>query len=189
MRRRHYGRRFFRFPRGISLRCLSSARDFKETISVQEKEIDMSPKHWTLLFAALIVSSCVSFAQEQPQDQNKAVIQHVPISATSPASGKQMFTAYCAVCHGTEGNGNGPAASALKTAPSDLTQLTKENGGKFPAMKVSSVIRGTADLPAHGSKDMPVWGELFWSMSHGQESQVQQRVSNLTHYIESIQAK
>jgi hypothetical protein len=56
-------------------------------------------------------------------------------------------------------------------------------------MKVSSVIRGTADLPAHGSKDMPVWGELFWSMSHGQESQVQQRVSNLTHYIKSIQAK
>jgi mono/diheme cytochrome c family protein len=126
---------------------------------------------------------------QETQDQSKTVIQHVPIASTSPSSGKEMFKSYCAVCHGTDGKGGGPAASALKSAPADLTQLTKQNGGKFPTMKVTSTIRGTADLPAHGNQDMPVWGELFWSMSHGQEGQVQQRVSNLTHYLEGIQAK
>jgi hypothetical protein len=55
-------------------------------------------------------------------------------------------------------------------------------------MKVSSAIRGEGGLPAHGSKDMPVWGSLFWSMSSGHEGEVQQRVANLTHYIESLQA-
>jgi mono/diheme cytochrome c family protein len=128
-------------------------------------------------------------AQEKTPDQSKTVIQHVPITSTSPVSGKEMYTAYCAVCHGTDGKGGGPAASALKMPPTDLTQLSKNNGDKYPALKVTSTIRGTADLPAHGSKDMPVWGELFWSMSRGHEGQVQQRVANLTHYIETLQAK
>jgi len=100
-----------------------------------------------------------------------------------------MFTSYCAVCHGTDGKGGGPAASALKTAPADLTKLSANNGGKYPALKVSSAIRGSNDLPAHGSKDMPVWGQVFWSMSNGHEGEVQQRVSNLTQYIETLQAK
>jgi len=117
------------------------------------------------------------------QDQTKT-IEHVAAKPTSSASGKEMFTSYCAVCHGTDGKGGGPAASALKTAPADLTKLSANNGGKYPALKVSSAIRGSNDLPAHGSKDMPVW-----SMSNGHEGEVQQRVSNLTQYIETLQAK
>jgi mono/diheme cytochrome c family protein len=100
-----------------------------------------------------------------------------------------MYTAYCAVCHGADGKGGGPAASALKVPPTDLTLLAKNNGGKYPAIKVSSTIHGEGGLPAHGSKDMPVWGSLFWSLSRGHEAEVQQRVSNLTKYIESLQAK
>jgi mono/diheme cytochrome c family protein len=127
-------------------------------------------------------------AQDQTQDPPKT-IQHATVKTTSPASGKGMFTSYCAVCHGTDGKGGGPAASALKTIPADLTLLSKNNGGKYPALKVSSAIRGTNDLPAHGSKDMPVWGPLFWDLSNGHEGEVQQRVSNLTRYIETQQAK
>lgn len=41
-------------------------------------------------------------------------IRHVPVKATSPASGPEMYTAYCAVCHGIDGTGKGPAAEALK---------------------------------------------------------------------------
>ena len=149
----------------------------------------MSLKKLILIFTVLVVSTCMVAAQEKTPDQSKTVIQHVPITPTSPVSGKEMYTAYCAVCHGTDGKGGGPAASALKMPPTDLTQLSKNNGDKYPALKVTSTIRGTADLPAHGSKDMPVWGELFWSMSRGHEGQVQQRVANLTHYIETLQAK
>ena len=67
--------------------------------------------------------------------------------------------------------------------------LSKNNGGKYPSLKVSATIRGESALPAHGSKDMPVWGALFWSMSGGHEGEVQQRTANLSRYIESLQAK
>ncbi|MGZ6316230.1 MAG: c-type cytochrome [Anaerolineales bacterium] len=126
-----------------------------------------------------------SGAQEEP----KKTIQHIPMKSTSPASGKEMYTNYCAVCHGTEGKGNGPAADALKIPPADLTLLSKNNGGKFPALKVGSSIRGDSDVAAHGSKEMPVWGRLFRSMSAGQQAQVDQRVANLISYVKSLQSQ
>jgi mono/diheme cytochrome c family protein len=137
------------------------------------------------LCAALMLFSLVVSAQEQTQK----TIKHVPLSATSPSSGQDMYKAYCAVCHGTDGKGNGPAASALKTPPTDLTQLTKNNGGKFPDMKVASTVRGEGNIAAHGTPEMPIWGQLFWNMSHGHEGEVQQRVANLTKYVQSLQAK
>ena len=149
----------------------------------------MSMKKVILMFTALIACTCMIAAQEQTAGQSGKVIKHVPVRATSPVSGKDMYVAYCAVCHGTDGKGGGPAASALKVPATDLTTLGKNNGGKYPSLKVESSIRGESALPAHGSKDMPVWGALFWSMSSGHESEVQQRVTNLTKYIESLQVK
>jgi len=126
-----------------------------------------------------------SGAQEQPEK----TIQHVPMKRTSPASGKEMFTNYCAVCHGAEGKGNGPAADALKTPPADLTQLSKNNGGKYPALKVASAVRGDAAVTAHGNKEMPVWGRLFESVSEGHQTEVDQRVANLVSYIKTLQSQ
>ena len=126
-----------------------------------------------------------SGAQEEP----KKTIQHVPMKPTSPVSGKGMFTNYCAACHGAEGKGNGPAAESLKTPPSDLTALSKNNGGKYPALKVNSAIRGEAAVGAHGSKEMPVWGALFRTISGGHQSEVDQRVANLVSYIKSLQSQ
>jgi mono/diheme cytochrome c family protein len=124
-------------------------------------------------------------AQEQPSP----TIQHVPIQSTSAASGKGMFNSYCAACHGADAKGDGPAAEALKTPPADLTVLSKNNGGKYPGLKVSSAIRGDSNVPAHGNKEMPVWGRLFSSISGGHESEVVQRIANLNRYIESLQVK
>jgi mono/diheme cytochrome c family protein len=108
---------------------------------------------------------------------------------TSAASGKEMYMNYCAVCHGTEGKGNGPAADALKTPPSDLTVLSKNNGGMYPTLKVASSIRGDATVAAHGSKEMPVWGNLFRTISRGHQSEVEQRIANLDSYIKSLQSQ
>ncbi len=149
----------------------------------------MSTKKLSWMFAALIVLTYTVAAQDQTQNQPQTVIHHVPVKQTSAASGKEMYTTYCAVCHGTDGKGGGPAASALKTPPTDLTLLSKNNGGKYPGLKVTAAIRGESNVAAHGSKDMPVWGSLFLNLSHGHESEVQQRVSNLSQYVESLQAK
>jgi hypothetical protein len=36
---------------------------------------------------------------------------------------------------------------------------------------------------------MPMWGSVFQSVSHGSSSEVQMRISNLTAYVQSLQAK
>ncbi len=141
--------------------------------------------------AAVALAMLLTFAiaQQSAPDQSAPVVKHVPITKTSPTSGKEMFNSYCAVCHGKDGKGGGPAASAMKTPPTDLTVLAKNSGGKYPASHVAAVIRGVAMTPSHGSQDMPVWGPLFSSISQGHDSQVQQRITNLTEYIETLQAK
>ncbi len=139
------------------------------------------------LVVALAMMSVAGVAQQT--SEQKATVKHVPIHNTASSSGKEMFESYCAVCHGKDGKSDGPAASALKTPPSDLTQLAKKNGGKYPGAHVAAVLQGQASLPAHGSQDMPVWGPLFSSISQGHEAQVHQRISNLVSYIETLQAK
>lgn len=59
-----------------------------------------------------------------------------------------MFTSYCAACHGPAGKGDGPAASELKAAPADLTQLAKNNNGKFPADHMHSILDFGTRAPA-----------------------------------------
>ena len=138
---------------------------------------------------ALAMLLTFAIAQQAAPAQSTPVVKHVPIAHASPSSGKEMFDSYCAVCHGKDAKGSGPAAQAMKTPPTNLTALAKNSGGKYPAPHVAAVIRGQAMTPSHGSQDMPVWGPLFSSISQGHESQVQQRITNLTDYIETLQAK
>ena len=68
----------------------------------------MSIKNIILLLPALALLVCNVAAQDQTkQDQTKdarpKTIEHVPLKQTSSTSGKEMFTSYCAVCHGTDG--------------------------------------------------------------------------------------
>jgi hypothetical protein len=116
-------------------------------------------------------------------------VVNIPVRHTSATSGKEMFAAYCATCHGKDGKGDGPVAAALKARPTDLTVLVRQYNGKFPSIKVAQAITGEAGIPAHGSKEMPVWGPIFMSMSHQHESVARLRVANLTDYIKSLQQK
>jgi mono/diheme cytochrome c family protein len=100
-----------------------------------------------------------------------------------------MYMNYCASCHGKDAKGHGPAAPALKAAVPDVTTMAKRNGGKFPNAHVQQVIKGDTALVAHGSKEMPVWGPVFRSLSQGDQSLVQLRITNLANYIESLQTK
>lgn len=146
------------------------------------------PKFISITFpAALLSVALCAMAQ-----QSTTAIKNVPIKPTPAGSGQQMFASYCAVCHGADGRGNGPAAQALKTHPADLTALSQKNGGVFPTNHVTSVLQFGVENPAHGSAEMPIWGNLMESLhpTGGDETmQARLRVTNLANYLKAIQQK
>jgi mono/diheme cytochrome c family protein len=113
----------------------------------------------------------------------------IPLTKTTPISGKQMYTSYCTPCHGQDGKGHGPFADALKWQPSDLTNLAKNNNGKFPAVHVIAVLQNGVTNPAHGSAAMPVWGPILGKMDRTNPQDGNLRISNLTQYLRSLQQK
>ncbi len=103
--------------------------------------------------------------------------------------GPDLFHAHCAACHGAEGKGNGPAASALKIKPPDLTVLAKNNGGRFPVERVKKFISGDEPtLASHGSREMPIWGPIFHQIENDQDFG-NVRMQNLSKFLETIQQK
>ncbi|MGY3534480.1 c-type cytochrome [Bradyrhizobium sp. USDA 4452] len=75
--------------------------------------------------------------------------------------GKAEFEASCASCHGADGRGKGPVSEQLKVPPADLTSLAKNNNGVFPISDVYETIDGRRTVSAHGTHEMPIWGERF----------------------------
>jgi len=75
--------------------------------------------------------------------------------------GKAEFLASCASCHGADGRGRGPVSAHLKSLPPDLTVLARNNGGSFPESAVYETMYGSGTISAHGTREMPIWGERF----------------------------
>ena len=131
------------------------------------------------------LTSAATFAADPPK------IKKVLAPYTSPASGPEMFKEYCASCHGIDAKGRGPAVAALRVAPPDLTLLSQKRNGKFPDVQVYTAIRGDVNLTAHGSPDMPIWGNVFREMARvgDNERETAMRMRALCAYIESLQQK
>ncbi len=113
-------------------------------------------------------------------------IQAVPAPKTLSAA--ELYAKDCAVCHGSDLRGGGPAPYPFR-APPNLTTLAQRHGGKFPAVYVSNVLRNGVVLPAHGPAEMPAWGRDFRTADGLDSAQIAQRISDLTSYIKSLQAK
>jgi AhpD family alkylhydroperoxidase len=135
------------------------------------------------VYGAVLLVALAAGATEKSA-ANKALAE-----TSNLAAGKQTYTEYCAVCHGVDARGMGPAASALKTPPSDLTTLAKKHGGKFPGEYVAEIVRQGKPIPAHGSADMPIWGPIFGVRENGNEAAVRQRIKNLCDYLATLQEK
>lgn len=113
-----------------------------------------------------------------------------PIPGETVSAGQQYFMRYCSACHGTTGRGDGPAAAALRTPPADLTRIAQRRGRHFPVAEIAAYIDGRTTVPAHGSRDMPVWGERFGEMVGGGslgEEVVRGNLLVLIEYLQSIQ--
>jgi mono/diheme cytochrome c family protein len=116
-----------------------------------------------------------------------------PVAAQQMSYAQAEFLNSCAPCHGKEGFGDGPLAAQLSRPPANLTVLSKNNGGEFPFDRVFATIDGNFMLPAHGEREMPVWGRqfLFQDMDDFGEKMGRQvteaRIQELTRYVESLQ--
>ena len=128
---------------------------------------------WTLLGVALAA------AQPLPR-----------IPGETMSSGQQYFMRYCSACHGAAGHGDGPAAPALRPPPADLTRIAQRRGEHFPVAEIAAYIDGRTIVPAHGSREMPIWGERFGEMAGGGsvgEEVVRGNLLVLIEYLQSIQ--
>ena len=138
-----------------------------------------------LLFVAMVASIALTMSYAE---QSKSTVV-IPVGKTNPTNGKQMYTSYCAPCHGVDGRGNGPVAGSLKAQPTDLAGLAKANHGKYPDSHVVSVVRFGTDVRAHGTAEMPVWGPILGTMSKVNPEERQLRTTNLSRYLETLQVK
>jgi mono/diheme cytochrome c family protein len=133
------------------------------------------------ILALLVTGPSRQFAFGQTK-----VIKDVPVNTITSVNGEELYTHFCSVCHGTDGKGNGPAAVALKQAPTDLSQIARKNGGKFPTLAVQQAITNSDGITAHGIPGMPVWGVLL-KTSSDDAGRATLRVNNLAAYIEGLQ--
>lgn len=104
--------------------------------------------------------------------------------------GAEMFQQYCAVCHGRDARGDGPAAASLRTPPADLTRIAARRGGAFPVADVASFIDGRFEVDAHGSREMPIWGRrLAEPIAIGTtgEEVARGRIQILVEYLRTLQ--
>lgn len=138
------------------------------------------------ILCATLFPVCALTAQEGQTEIEDARQPDAPLG-----SGEAMYRTYCAVCHGLDGKGGGPATPALRDQVPDLTTLSQRHEGKYPAKYVESVLRfGTANgFPAHGNREMPIWGQAFASVPRTTKSTVTARITELTKYLGTIQTK
>ena len=110
----------------------------------------------------------------------------VPITRIYAGSGSVMYQTFCASCHGVDGRGAGPLAVMLNSPPADLTLMKQRNGGKYPAFKILNLLGSGPGAKAHGTAEMPVWGDAFRARGEDQNI-VRLRLTNLTNYLERLQ--
>jgi len=145
------------------------------------------------LIALLAIIILITFASPAIA---QVEIKEAPLTWQQAAltDGEELFHELCAACHGVSGKGDGPAASAMAKPVTNLTVLSSNNDGVFPFKQVEKSITGESQVVAHGTIDMPVWGQRFeelrpdWKQFR-RKALARQRIYNLTLHIESLQAE
>jgi mono/diheme cytochrome c family protein len=103
--------------------------------------------------------------------------------------GQKYFVRYCASCHGTNGTGDGPVAKSLSKPPANLRMLSDRFGSPLPAAKLAELIDGRDAVRAHGTADMPVWGERLYAMGQGERGElgINEIIGKIVAYLDTIQ--
>lgn len=104
--------------------------------------------------------------------------------------GEKIFRTICASCHGISARGDGPLAEHLETPPVNLRTIAERRAGAFPEDLIASFIDGRRDLPLHGPRTMPVWGDGLATAVEDKgerEARIARAVEMLVEYLKTIQ--
>lgn len=118
-----------------------------------------------------------------------------PVKAEDPHLGLIEYELSCMPCHGLSGRGDGPRAKSLKTVPTNLTEISRSNGGVFPSKKIAAIIDGRTIIAAHGQREMPIWGNRYRARVETSEAtttiehRARAQISALVKYLRTIQKK
>jgi mono/diheme cytochrome c family protein len=106
--------------------------------------------------------------------------------------GEPLYARSCAACHGADGTGDGPVALSLRVPPADLTRIAARRGGEFPAGEIARFVDGRFDVPAHGTREMPVWGDELANdvPESGLAEEIKRgKIAALVEYLKTIQVE
>lgn len=154
------------------------------------------PIHKHKVVLALILA-CLLFFSHYGMAESSPAADSTSYEHTLQA-GKATYDRYCESCHGVNAEGNGRYAQNLITKPADLTIIAARNNGVFPLATMYQVIDGTNNFLAHGSREMPIWGERFdlnnwgegnWNRGYTEHSIriARGRILEILMYLDSIQ--
>lgn len=148
------------------------------------------PNGYILIIFAFVITVIVLLGAAPGRDEQAAKSQKDKEMERLIYSlkGPDLYHAHCAPCHGLDGKGKGPVAPALKDPLPDLTTIAQRNGGVFPVGHVRSIIAGTDVMIAHGSREMPIWGEIFHQVQDDRDYG-NVRLQNVMDYLRSMQQK
>ena len=103
--------------------------------------------------------------------------------------GYAEYQRYCAVCHGIFADGNGFAAPVLTVRPTNLRILHARFGRPLSRPALTRKIDGSEPILAHGTREMPIWGERLYEDVPTRMPDARSRGAILViiEYLDSIQ--
>jgi mono/diheme cytochrome c family protein len=113
--------------------------------------------------------------------------ERAPVAAASRVDqGREWYESYCADCHGSGGQGDGPRAAELARPMPDLARIAERNGGMYIPGAVAEYIDGRRLVEPHGTREMPVWGRRLDDRNANLTEETRLTESMITSIVEYI---